>query len=205
MNYIRKHLMTGETVVCETRLSRIMFLPAFLLVVLAGLIFSAIMAGGPEARRALPLPEVILACAVALALWVSVKRSAVEFAVTNKRVIVKTGLVGQHSSETLLRQVEGITVDQGIFGRVFNYGTIVIEGTGTDRIPYPGIMAPMQFRMAALEQIDKATAPAAAMPHDAEPNKDPYLILLRMNALKERGIMTDEEFQREKSKILGRA
>ncbi|HEY5229108.1 MAG TPA: hypothetical protein VIJ19_11230, partial [Opitutaceae bacterium] len=68
MNYIRKHLMDGETVVCETRLSRVMFVPALLLLVLALLACAALFSGGPEARRAMPLPEVIIACALGMAL-----------------------------------------------------------------------------------------------------------------------------------------
>src|SRR5438045_1496677 len=46
-------------------------------------------------------------------------RSSSEFAVTNKRVIIKVGLVRRRSVETLLTKVEGIGVDQGIFGRMF--------------------------------------------------------------------------------------
>jgi uncharacterized membrane protein YdbT with pleckstrin-like domain len=206
MSYISKHLMPGEVVAREARLSRILYLPAVTLLILSLVAYFAILSAGAEPRRAMPLPAVLLAVALVMAIRASFKRSAVEFAVTNKRVVVKRGFVRQRSSETLLRQVEGITVDQGLFGRIFNYGTIVIEGTGSDRIPYSNIAEPMKFRLCVQEQIyQSAAAVAPAMPHDAEQRKDPYFMLLRMNALKERGIMTDEEFQREKRKILGSA
>jgi hypothetical protein len=205
MSYIRKHLMAGEAVAREAHLSRILYLPAWgaLAAALASCVF--ILNAGEPARRALAIPAVLLIIGLILAVGAACRRAAAEFAVTNKRVVVKTGLIRNHSSETLLRQVEGITVDQGIFGRIFNYGTIIIEGTGTDKVPYPQIADPMGFRLSVLEQIDKAgsVGGAPSMPPDAEQSKDPYFVLQRMNILKQRGILTDEEFQREKRRILG--
>jgi uncharacterized membrane protein YdbT with pleckstrin-like domain len=197
MSYVAKHLMPGEAVVRETHLSRIVFIPAFILLALAGLLFVVVTRGGSETQGAMPLPAVFLAGAVLMFLWGMIRVGASEFAVTNKRVIVKVGLFNRHSTETLLRQVEGITVDQGILGRIFNYGTIVIEGTGSDRTPYKGIAGPLQFRLAVQEQIDHSLAPVAA----AAP--DPYGNLIKLNALREQGIVSQAEFEREKRKLLG--
>jgi uncharacterized membrane protein YdbT with pleckstrin-like domain len=198
MSYVAKHLMPGEEVVRETHLSRIVFLPALILLVLAGGLFAVVLRGGADTRGAMPVPALFLAGAAAMFLWGLIRIGASEFAVTNKRVIVKVGLFNRHSTETLLRQVEGITVDQGIVGRIFNYGTIVIEGTGSDRTPYSGIAAPLQFRLAVQEQIDRSLAPAAAA---AAP--DPYGNLLKLNSLREQGIVSQAEFEREKRKLLG--
>jgi uncharacterized membrane protein YdbT with pleckstrin-like domain len=198
MSYVAKHLMPGEAVVRETHLSRIVFLPALILLLLAAVLFTAVIRGGPETRGAMPLPFAFLAGAAVMTLWALIRVGATEFAVTNKRVIVKVGLFNRHSTETLLRQVEGITVDQGILGRIFNYGTIVIEGTGSDRTPYAGIAAPLQFRLAVQEQIDRSLAPVAAT---AAP--DPYGNLIKLNALREQGVVSQAEFEREKRKLLG--
>jgi uncharacterized membrane protein YdbT with pleckstrin-like domain len=198
MSYVAKHLMPGEEVVRETHLSRIVFIPAIILLVLAAVLFAVVIRGGSETRGAMPLPFAFLAGAAIMTLWGLIRLGASEFAVTNKRVIVKVGLFNRHSTETLLRQVEGITVDQGILGRIFNYGTIVIEGTGSDRTPYAGIAAPLQFRLAVQEQIDRSLAPVAAA---AAP--DPYGNLVKLNALREQGIVSPAEFEREKRKLLG--
>ena len=47
-----------------------------------------------------------------------IKSSSSEFAITNKRVVIKVGLIRRHSLELLLQKVEGIGVDQGIVGRI---------------------------------------------------------------------------------------
>lgn len=193
--------MDGEIVAREAHLSRVLYLPAFFAGLASVVALVVILDAGTEARAALAIPAVLFVIALILAVSTACRRTAAEYAVTNKRVVVKTGLLRSRSSETLLRQVEGITVDQGIFGRIFNYGTIIVEGTGTDKVPYTLIADPQAFRLAVLEQIDRSTN-AAPMPHDAD-QKDPYFILQRMNLLKQRGILTEEEFQREKQKLLG--
>jgi uncharacterized membrane protein YdbT with pleckstrin-like domain len=69
-----------------------------------------------------------------------------EFGVTSKRVIVKVGLVQRQTLELLLRQVEAISVDQSIMGRVFNYGSVTLSGTGGVRGVFHNIAAPLDFR-----------------------------------------------------------
>lgn len=188
----------------ETHLSGIVYIPAIFVCVLSLLLFWTMFSSGSTASNAAMLAAVPLAAAVVLALRAWYSQNASEFAVTNKRVVVKTGMMHRRSTETMLRQVEGITVDQGIFARMLDYGTIVIEGTGSDRVPYAGIAHPQKFRLTVLEQIEKShTQPPAAAPRPAEARDDTYDVLVKMNALKDRGIMTEEEFQREKRRILG--
>jgi uncharacterized membrane protein YdbT with pleckstrin-like domain len=197
--------MTGEEVARVARLSRIVYLPAVVLLILSIVLFVEVYRGGTETNIAMPVPEVFLGFAVLAAIPAFIRRSSSEFAVTNKRVVVKVGLMRRHSTEILLRQVEGITVDQGIMGRIFDYGIIVVEGTGSDRTPYKGIAAPMKFRLAVQEQIERslsqrdAPAPQAAVAAKG----DSYSELLKLNELKEKGILTDDEFASAKRRILG--
>jgi uncharacterized membrane protein YdbT with pleckstrin-like domain len=74
-----------------------------------------------------------------------------EFAVTNKRVIVKVGLISRRTLELNLSKVESIGVDQGIIGRIFGYGTIIIIGTGGTKERFRGIADPLGFRKAVNE------------------------------------------------------
>ena len=73
-------------------------------------------------------------------------RYADEFAVTNKRVIVKTGLISRRTLEMNLSKIESVNVDQTIFGRLLGYGTITIIGTGGTRESFPNISHPLAFR-----------------------------------------------------------
>lgn len=69
-----------------------------------------------------------------------------EFAITDKRVVIKVGLLRRHTVELLLSKVETIGVDQSILGRLFNYGTIIVTGTGGTKEPFSGIANPLEFR-----------------------------------------------------------
>ena len=76
-----------------------------------------------------------------------------EFGITNKRVLVKVGFIRRTSLETLLTKVEGIQINQGIMGRILNYGTIIVKGTGGTSNPFHKIEAPFEFRKKVQEQI----------------------------------------------------
>jgi membrane protein YdbS with pleckstrin-like domain len=204
VSYIKKHLMSGEVVAMETHLSGILYIPALIVTALAAALYWTLYRSGSAPSNAALLAAVPLVAAAVLALCALYKQNASEFAVTNKRVVVKTGMLHRRSTETMLRQVEGITVDQGIFARIFDYGTIVIEGTGSDRVPYSGIAHPQRFRLTVLEQIEKSLGPRAAPATGAaDALEDSYDALVKITALKDRGTLTEEEFQREKRKILG--
>jgi membrane protein YdbS with pleckstrin-like domain len=197
--------MSGEEVVREARLSRVVYIPAFLLLLISVTLFVEAYVDSPERQFALPAAEIFLGLTFLAVIPAFVRRHSSEFAVTNKRVVVKVGLVRRHSTEILLRQVEGITVDQGLMGRIFNYGTIVVEGTGSDRTPYSGIGAPLKFRLAVQEQIDNSLAQRDGVGTPPPAKNDSYSELLRLNELREKGILTDEEFAREKRRVLGSA
>ena len=80
-----------------------------------------------------------------------VRYKSTELAVTTKRVIVKHGFIRRQTVEINLSKVESIQVDQGVLGRLFNFGTLVISGTGTSHAPIAGISEPMGFRKAFIE------------------------------------------------------
>ena len=69
-----------------------------------------------------------------------------EFAITNKRVIIKVGLISRRTLEMNLTKIESVNVNQSILGRMLGYGTIVVIGTGGTHEPFPGICDPMAFR-----------------------------------------------------------
>ncbi|HEX9400869.1 MAG TPA: PH domain-containing protein [Anaeromyxobacter sp.] len=80
-----------------------------------------------------------------------IERATSEFAVTNRRVIIKVGLISRRTVELKLEKIESIGVDQSIPGRIFGYGTIVVKGTGGTNEPFRGIARPLEFRKAVNE------------------------------------------------------
>jgi len=81
----------------------------------------------------------------------AVRYFTTELAITNKRVIAKFGLVSRSTIEINLQKIESIQVNQGILGRIFNFGSIVVSGAGNPQAPIPGISSPLQFRRAFVE------------------------------------------------------
>ena len=92
-----------------------------------------------------------------LTLWIArfIHRATSEFAITTKRVIIKEGLIARHTLEMNLSKIETVNVDQSITGRILNYGSITIIGTGGTHEVFHNIAHPMQFRK-AFQEIDIA-------------------------------------------------
>jgi uncharacterized membrane protein YdbT with pleckstrin-like domain len=79
-------------------------------------------------------------------LWAWIAYATTELAITNKRVIAKTGLIQRHTIEMFLEKIESIQVDQGVLGRMFNFGSVVISGTGVHSAPFKSISDPLALR-----------------------------------------------------------
>lgn len=82
-----------------------------------------------------------------------IKTKTDEFVITNKRVIMKTGLISRNIFEMTSSHIESINVDQTIMGRIFNYGTVIIVGSGGTRESFADIAAPVKFRRAFMDTI----------------------------------------------------
>jgi len=74
-----------------------------------------------------------------------------EFVITNKRIIIKTGLFSRKTLEMNLNKIETVKVDQPILGRILGYGTITVIGTGGTSESFPKIKKPIEFRKKFLE------------------------------------------------------
>ncbi len=81
------------------------------------------------------------------------KRNATEMAVTNKRVIVKSGLANRRTIELLLARIESIAVEEPALGRLLGYGTVIVRGTGGTPEVFPRIARPLEFREQVQRQI----------------------------------------------------
>ncbi|WP_374438401.1 PH domain-containing protein [Inhella sp.] len=86
-----------------------------------------------------------------------IRYKSTELAVTTKRIIVKHGFISRQTIEINLNKAESIQVDQGVLGRLFDFGTLVISGTGTSHAPLAGIAEPMAFRKAFIEAQDSGS------------------------------------------------
>jgi uncharacterized membrane protein YdbT with pleckstrin-like domain len=124
-SYIDRILVDGERVIHRARLSMWSQLGLILLGVLLLPLFGA---------------------GLILILWAWLVCRTTELAITNKRIISKRGIVQRATMEMRLDKIESITVDQGLTGRMLNFGSITISGTGGDKTPIESIADPLEFQ-----------------------------------------------------------
>lgn len=161
MGYIEKNLVPGETVLYKTRLHWIVLVwPVLAGLLLAGVALAALWAGVSElhakgaAYSALSIVAVLLfLTAIVLVSGGLIRRNATEIAVSNQRVLIKTGLLARKSIEVMLAKVESIGVDESAAGRMLGYGTVIVRGTGGTFETFTRISHPNEFRRQVQQQI----------------------------------------------------
>lgn len=144
--YSRSTLAPNETPYLRTTLHWIVFvrygvlgLVLFLFVALPFAIAVQALAGSEIGWFALPLPAFVMVPP-------TVAFASSELVITNMRVLIKTGVIRRQTLELFISKIESIGVDQGFFGRLFDYGTVVIRGTGGFQEPFEAIARPLEFR-----------------------------------------------------------
>lgn len=75
-----------------------------------------------------------------------IRQATSEYAITNKRVIIKVGLISRRTLEMNLSKIESVNVNQSILARLLGYGSIVVIGTGGTRETFHDIAEPLVFR-----------------------------------------------------------
>ena len=163
MSYVDANLVPGEMVMYETKLHWVVMIwhLIFGLLLLAGAVVLLLYA---QRSTDLQLRDVHLieGGGAALAIFGIViilvglaRRSATEMAVTNRRVIIKTGLASRKTIEMLLNKVESIEVTEPALGRMLGYGSILVIGTGGTSEPFHTMAHPLVFRSQVQQQIEK--------------------------------------------------
>ena len=131
-SYVDSTLLQGETVMYRARISlwsvgHLIFFGVLLLVIGIGLIFL---------------------------IWAWIRYKTTEFAVTDRRIIAKTGLISRSTVELFLDKVEALHVEQSVPGRLLDFGTVTIRGTGATLEPISNISAPLVLRKQFMQAAD---------------------------------------------------
>jgi uncharacterized membrane protein YdbT with pleckstrin-like domain len=135
-NYVEANLAPGERILYKSQVHWVVYLAPVLLLSF-GLPWLSI--GGKSGLAIVAVGLIAGAAAY-------VRQATSEFAITDKRVIFKTGLFSRKTIEINRARVESVEVDQDIIGRLLNYGTVTVAGTGGTREPFTLIDNPLEFR-----------------------------------------------------------
>jgi uncharacterized membrane protein YdbT with pleckstrin-like domain len=155
MSYIDGNLLAGEQVVYRTRLHWLLFMMPVLFTAIILLPIAWLLAKGTWNHYA----WIPLALGLVILLATYIKRQSSDFAVTNKRVMMKVGVFSTRSIELVLNKVEAIAVNQSLMGRIFGYGDIVVTGSGGTKEAFSHIQGPLAFRRAVQSVTDTHSIP----------------------------------------------
>ena len=145
MGYVESVLEPGERITHRAYLHWIIYLRAVLLTLIGGLVYFA----APPDADVMPIIGLVLVLLGALSfLRAAIARWTMEIAVTDRRVIMKRGLIRRDTIEINMPKVESVDVSQSILGRLLNYGTVIVRGTGGGENPLAYVSAPLPLRRA---------------------------------------------------------
>ena len=135
MSYINATLQAGERVTASGKLHWIIYLGPLLL---------AVIGVGMMVVPIIGLPVLLIALISLFRAWF--QSWTTELAVTDRRVIYKTGFIRRHSVEMNMGKIESVVVNQSILGRLLDFGTIHVMGTGQGMERLRLISAPLAVR-----------------------------------------------------------
>jgi len=165
MAYVDAQVLPGEQVLYRAHMSKLLFLPAIgvaALAAAAGVVTIYVPSFWPTVAVL-----ALIAAMVFLGELILYKTS--EFAVTDRRVIIKVGWIKRRTLETMLGKIEALEVQQSVLGRMFDFGTITVTGTGGTEETFDRIGAPLEFRRQVQAAAMAADERRAASPeHFAE-------------------------------------
>ena len=76
-----------------------------------------------------------------------------EYGLTNKRIVVKTGIIGRSIEELKLSKVETVKLRQSILGRIFGFGDVVLSGTGASNLVLKTVSGPIEVKRTIDNQL----------------------------------------------------
>jgi uncharacterized membrane protein YdbT with pleckstrin-like domain len=149
MSYVQRVLQPGEVVRHSAKLHWSLYLPGLLVCVLAALML--IFRPDPVVhwwgnRTVVIAAWLCFAIGLVLLAHAWFLRWTTEIAVTDRRVIYKTGFIWRDTTEMHMDKVESVDVKQSILGRLLNYGDVEIRGVGTGFEPLRKIDSPLELR-----------------------------------------------------------
>lgn len=146
MGYVESVLQPDEKLIYETALSWAMYIPGAVLLLAAIVVYLVMKAFGVVWYWSELVGGVVALVAIFFLAREWFERWTTEIAITNKRIILKRGFIRRDTVEMSIDRVESVDVKQSLLGRAFDYGDIIVRGTGTGLAPIRKIDSPLQFR-----------------------------------------------------------
>jgi uncharacterized membrane protein YdbT with pleckstrin-like domain len=140
-HYVDKVLQPGEQVRYRAKLNWILYTPGIAVWIVALVLYFATSGAFFHFVALLIFTAGLVWIARAWFRWWTT-----EIAVTDRRIIYKTGFISRKTTEMHMDKVESVDVEQSVLGRILDYGNVVVRGTGSGLEPIRDIDAPLELR-----------------------------------------------------------
>ena len=108
----------------------------------------------------------LAAAGLVLCVWAGIgamaRRLATTIRLTDRSIVVQSGLASRHTSTVMLERIEAIDIDQSMLQRMVGIGTLTIRGTGSEDLRFAGMQDPMGFQADARRAINAIGGTARA-------------------------------------------
>jgi uncharacterized membrane protein YdbT with pleckstrin-like domain len=212
MSYADSLLAKGETVLYRGRQHWLAPVADSLKAIVLVLIGLLLLVG--EAFAGLLGPLLVLPAAFILvgAVWIGIVYftwRAQEYVITTRRVLKVEGLLDKKSGDSSLDKINDAILMQGIWARIFHYGSLDILTANEQAIDrYEMLANAVNFKKAMLDAKNnledgyRGGVPAA--PVKASASEDATATLAKLADLRDKGAITPAEYEKKKAEILGR-
>lgn len=202
MPFPKRLLTEGEEIILDLRPHWIALLKPVLWTIAIGSVagFLWVMAG-PESDVLTQMRLAIVA--IALVLWIplafvpAVRWRFTLFVLTNERVITRSGVIAKRSKEIPLETINDVTFGQRIIERLLGAGDLIVESAGeSGQNRFTDIRRPEGVQL----EIYRAAEARKGIGRPGGPSLGDELS--KLADLRDRGVLTEEEFQERKRKLL---
>jgi uncharacterized membrane protein YdbT with pleckstrin-like domain len=145
MGFVEKNLTANETIQYTGKLHWYIYVRGIVIIIIAALCLKEFPAMG----------AFLLFLGIGSLLFAMILSRSSEFVVTNRRVILKTGFVKRKMTELQVNKSEGMMIEQGIMGRMLNFGSIKITTGGVSEA-FPFVKEPFEFKKAVNQSIENS-------------------------------------------------
>ncbi len=209
MTFPRRLLIEGEELVLDLRPHWIALVRAVLIALVVAVAWFLLLRNLPDGTTGDVLRWIILGVGAILLIWYAL-RDLVEwltsnFVVTTDRVIHREGFIAKRSMEVPLEAINDVRFQQGIFERIIGAGTLVIHSASeAGRQEFADVRDPEMVQKTIYHQGElnqqRMRGSGQVVPQAPSMTTE----LQRLADLRERGVLTEDEFQEQKARILGR-
>jgi uncharacterized membrane protein YdbT with pleckstrin-like domain len=206
MAYPKRLLTGGEEVVREFRAHwRLLVIPAGWTVLLGAAVVATWMFPPDNATFDWAITAVAFVAFLILGFYPFISWWFAVFVLTNERLITRSGVLARKGKEIPLENINDVTFSQSILERLLRSGDLVVESAGEigqstlGPIPNPEEFQSLVYRV----REDRSRALSSPMAPQAAGSDDTVSRLERLAQLQRDGMISREEYEAQKSRLLG--